>query len=84
MRIQVHIDRLVLDGLPVQNQDGSAIQEAIERELTRLLAEGGLSPDLASGGAFTNIRAETIKITENSPPKIGRKIAHAVYGGIGQ
>lgn len=84
MGIKVHIDRLVLDGLPIQNHESSAIQKAIENELTRLLAEGGLSPNLATGGAFTDIPLGAMKVVESSPPKIGKEIARAVYRGIGK
>lgn len=84
MRIQVYIDRLVLDGLPVQNHEGSAIREAIERELTRLLAEGGLSPELVTNGAFTDLPVGTMKVAESNSTKIGREIARTIHRGIGK
>ena len=31
MNITLHIDRLVLDGLPVQFQDGALLQAAVEK-----------------------------------------------------
>ena len=52
MNIHVHIERLVLDGLPVAPGRGDLVREAVEAELTRLLAEGGLVPGLTSGGAL--------------------------------
>jgi hypothetical protein len=84
MKIEVHIDWLVLEGLPVKKHDSPAIQEAIESELTRLLLEGRLSSNLATGGTFTNVPVESMEIAKNSPPKIGKEIARAVYRGIGE
>lgn len=84
MKIQVHIDRLVLDGLPVRNRESKAINEAIEKELTRLLAEGRLPEILETNGAFTRLPAGTMKVAENNPSMIGTEIARAIYRGIGQ
>ncbi len=35
MNINIHIERLVLDGLPVTGPDSSIVQVAIETELAR-------------------------------------------------
>ena len=48
MNINIHIERLVLDGLPVAGPDSSIVQVAIETELARALAGQGLSR-LSSG-----------------------------------
>ncbi|MGB9176690.1 MAG: hypothetical protein WCB46_08150 [Methanoregula sp.] len=84
MTIRVHIDRLVLDGVPVQRHEGPAVQRSLEKELARLLAEGGLSADLASGGAYPDIPAADMNISGSSAREIGKGIARAVYGGIGR
>jgi hypothetical protein len=82
--INIRIDRLVLDGLPVRDRDGPAIRKAVEAELTRLVAAGGLSPGLAAGGAFPGVRAGDMTVPGSSPAKIGKEIARTVYGGIGK
>jgi hypothetical protein len=84
MTIRVHIDRLVLEGMPVRSHEGPAVQKAVEKELTRLLAEGGLSADLASGGAYPEVPALNLTTSGSSPKEIGKGIARAVYGGIGR
>ena len=84
MSIKLHIERLVLDGLPVTRSQGPMVQAAVESELARLLAEGGLAQELATGGAVPSVRADTICSAERSPARIGRQIAGAVYGGIGR
>jgi hypothetical protein len=84
MTIRVHIDRIVLEGLPVRNREGPAVKMAVEQELARLFTEGGLSSGLASGGAFPDVPGRTMTISDTSPRKIGTEIARSVYGGIGR
>ena len=52
MNINVSIERLVLDGLPVSSAQGSLLGAAVETELARLLATGGLKMGLQFGGAW--------------------------------
>lgn len=82
--INVHIERLVLDGLPLTRSQGPQVQAAVEAELSRLMSEGGLAPELASGGAVPSVRADGIKSIGGSPAQIGRQIAKAVYEGVGR
>jgi hypothetical protein len=85
MNIQVHIERLVLDGVTVAPGDRPELQAAVETELARLLADGGLSPALLGGGAVPSVRTgETQLSPEGDAVGIGQQIAAAVYGGIGQ
>jgi hypothetical protein len=84
MSIKLHIERLVLDGLPVTRSQGPLVKAAVETELARLMAEGGLAQELASGGAVPSVRADGINSVGGSPARIGRQIAKAVYGGIGK
>lgn len=85
MRIQLHIDKLVLDGLPVDRTNGPAIKAAVEAELTRLLSRGGLTPELASGIAVPALRGGNIDASGKvEPSRLGRQIAGAVYRGIGR
>lgn len=85
MNINLHIDRLVLDGIPLVPGERPLLQAAVEAELTRLLANGGLSDALQSGGALYSVQAGRIQLTNNgSPARLGEQIAGAVYGGIGK
>ncbi len=84
MNIEVHIERLILDGLPIERSQGPYLQAAVEAELTRLLAENGLAPDLQSGGAVPKVWTNGIQLALGSGPiQIGTQIARSVYGGIG-
>lgn len=84
MNIELHIERLVLDGLPVAPRDRANLQVAVEAELTRLLATGGLQTELLSGGAIRSLGGGEIQATNNmSSLHLGNQIAHAVHSGVG-
>jgi len=85
MNIELHIERLVLDGLELAPHQNSRLQAAIETELTRLLGEGGLSGQLAQGGAHPRVGANSIQPQRGQGPgQLGNQIAGAVYGSIGK
>jgi hypothetical protein len=85
MNINLHIERLILDGLPIEARQGAVMKEAIEAELTRLLEAKGLSTSLQSGGTMSNLPASSIRINpEKNAAQIGQQIGQAVYGGIGK
>lgn len=84
MNIRIHIDRLILDGLPVTHSQGPLVQAAVEAELTRLFAENGLVSHLQTGIAVPSVRADAIQLTAgNGPTQLGTQIAQSVYSGIG-
>jgi hypothetical protein len=79
--VHLHIERLVLDGLPVSHHQGALVQAAIETELTRLLAEGNLGA--LPGGAVPHLRAASIQLTHDSQPAhLGHQIAQAIHSGL--
>jgi hypothetical protein len=81
MNIHVHIERLILDGLPVTTAQGPLVQAAIETELTRLLAEGDLSA--LSGGAVPHLPVASILLDpDNTPSHTGHQIAGALYSSL--
>ena len=70
MKIHVHIDRLVLEGLPVDRHSAPLIQEAVQTELSRLFADSGASSSLLSAGAMPSLRtvpdSHRLKVTDGS------------------
>jgi hypothetical protein len=83
MRINLHIERLVLDGLPEMGRPAH-VQAAVEAELARLLKAGRLNTDLLAGGAMSSIGAPAIRLTgETNAAQLGAALAGAVYSGIG-
>lgn len=83
--IQLHIERLVLDGLPMERAQGPLVRAALEAELARLLTENGLGAALASGGAMPSVPASAMHLASaGNPSDLGIGIARSVYGGIGR
>jgi hypothetical protein len=83
MNINLYIERIVLEGLPVEPGQRHLVQAALEAELARLIGENGLPPTLTSGGAWPTLRADGFGMTkETSPAQIGQQIAQSVYGGM--
>jgi len=78
MKITLHIERVVLDGMPLEHP--RTLRNAIERELAGRLREGGLSPEFRAGGAVSWVRGGAIEIGRGQN---AAQIAGAVYRGIG-
>jgi hypothetical protein len=84
MKVQIQIERLILDGLGLTPAQGALVQAAVETELTRLLRARGFAPALLHGGALPTLAAGSIQLAEQgSPAQIGTQIAQALMGGIG-
>ncbi|MBV9992204.1 MAG: hypothetical protein JOZ72_13045 [Alphaproteobacteria bacterium] len=85
MKIVLHIDRVVLDGLAVAGTDGPRLRRALARELTRLLADGGVAQGLSAGTVLPHIQAPRLSYAKREKPDaLGAKIAQAVHAGIGK
>ena len=83
MNINLHIERLILDGLPITPSQGPVVQAAVEAELTRLLTENGLAASLQTDLAVPSVRANGIQLTAGSnPAQMGTQIAQSVYSGM--
>lgn len=84
MNINLHIERMVLDGLQVSPRDRAQLQAAVEGELARLLGTDGLRSELLSGGTLRSLGAGEIHVTNQmSPVHLGNQIAQAVHSGVG-
>ena len=85
MKVRLHVERLVLEGIDLDAAGRPLLQAALETELGRLLAEGGVNPDLRAGGAMPAVRAAGFEMSgDGNAAGLGRQIARSVYGGIGQ
>lgn len=83
MNLNLHIERLILDGLPLGDGQGAQVQQAVERELTWLLMAGELQNAWQSGGNVHRLQTAGIQIAqETRPTRLGEQIAGAVYGGL--
>jgi hypothetical protein len=85
MNIELHIERLILDGLPVSAAQGPLVQAAIETELARLLGDDARLSQLSTGFAVNRVTGENFHLTRDAhPATLGHQIARAVRGSIGK
>lgn len=79
--IELHIDELVLRGLPGAQHD--RIAAAVEAELQRLLDESGLPPSLAEVGRLPTVQVDNLRLAAGTKPAaIGTQIAGAIYSSL--
>ncbi|NPD27111.1 hypothetical protein [Corallococcus exiguus] len=79
-RISLHIDELVLHGVPPAHR--VQVGEAVRQELARLLAQDGLPTGLS--GAVPRVDAGAVHVTPGAAPEsLGTQVARAVYSGLG-
>lgn len=84
MKIELHIERVLLDGVPMTSAQAPLVRRAIEQELARLLTADGLSREFQRGAAVSRVNAGTLRLSkENRPARLGQDIARAVHAGIG-
>ena len=83
--VNLHIERLVLDGITLSVRERAVLGTAVTTELTRLIAESGLPAGMPAGGIVPTIPAGAIQLgNDNNPARLGQQIAQAVYGGNGR
>jgi hypothetical protein len=79
--VELHIDELILDGLPFAQRD--RIAAAVEAELQRLLEEGGLPEPLAGGGTLFEVQVGDLPLASGiRPSAVGAQIAGTIYSHI--
>ena len=83
MNIQVHIERLVLDGLPAGVHDGASIQLAVQVELARLLSQPAAPLPFRSSSTRSCVRAGSIRLHRDSQPSdTAAQIAVAIHSAL--
>lgn len=85
MNVNLHIERLVLDGITLSVRERALLGTAVSDELTRLISEGGLPAGLPASGIVPSVPAGAIQLgSDHNPARLGQQIAQAVYGGNGR
>jgi hypothetical protein len=82
MRLDLHIDRILVQGIDLGAADQAALKAALGAELQRLLSQTA-SPAglLQSGGLHGRVAGGTIAAATR-PTQLGREIAAAVHRGL--
>ena len=84
IEFNLHIERLVLDGVDIASGQGDLLQASVMNELTQLFNSGGLSSNLVGGASLTGVATSSIQLSTGKPQSLGQQIAHSVYGSIGR
>jgi hypothetical protein len=82
--INLHIERLVLEGLPVGTNEGPLIRAAVEAELARLLERDGAAERFVHDRALAVVRADPILGTASGQDPLGAQIGRAIHGAVGR
>jgi hypothetical protein len=79
--VQLYIERIVIDGVPLSRAEAGQLRGAVEAELARLLAAG---PHVAwSEAALHSVTAPAIAVgAPVRPLELGRAIAHSVHASL--
>jgi hypothetical protein len=82
--ISVHIERLVVDGLPLTAAQAARMQRALERELARLIARHGDVAAWAGGAAqpTAGVASPALPWDAARPYQLGRALAHRVFTSL--
>ena len=79
--INLHIDRLVLDGIGQLNSGQLAL--GLEKELHRLISTKGLHASLRQSASIQQINAKPISLSNSvRGHRLGQRIANSVYRGM--
>lgn len=78
MNIRVHIEQLVLEGLPANDLHRGSIRKAVAAELTRLLGAEGMTAVTSRHEAHSS-PAHLILVRPNEAASLGSQIGAAVY-----
>jgi hypothetical protein len=74
----VHIEQLVVSGLPLTLAQGVQLQAALERELAGLLARERLGP--GPGYSERVLAAPEVRVAASAAPaRLGRDVARSVF-----
>ena len=83
MRIELHIDRLVLDGTGIERGRAALLGEALEAELSRLLTGAPPSSWPQSRDLRRLAAARPIRLgPPGDVPGLARGVAHSVHGAL--
>ena len=82
MRIELHIDRLVLDGTGIEPGRATMLGEALEAELSRLLT-GAPPSSWPQSRQLRRLAAPPIRLgPPGDVPGLARGVAHSVHGAL--
>jgi hypothetical protein len=84
MRVELRIDRLVLEGIDLPAGQHQLVGAHVQAELARLLRDGRLPARIAQGGATAVLAAGEFRLGGGrlGAQQLGNEIGRALYEGI--
>ena len=82
MNINLHIERLVLEGVDISVDEHKALQQNIIAELTQTLSSDSVAIDRCSGLFQAHTKVSEIQLGKDKLVRLGSDIAQALYRGI--
>ena len=82
MNINVHIDRLILDGVDLDGLDPSVLSRDVQTALHDLLVQRGLHDSFATEGSWGSIRGGDLYGMTSPRERLGAGIASAIHAGL--
>lgn len=79
MDIELHIEHILLEGIPLEPSQRGVLHAAIEIELARLLQNATLSSESVQGYSVPLVRAGNLSMTDRDPQSLGGQIAEKIY-----
>lgn len=78
----VRIDTIVIDGLPLDAAGPSALRDAVQLELVRLLGGGTAHSVPGTNVAVGRLSAEPLRQASSHPHELGGQIARSIAGTL--
>jgi hypothetical protein len=83
MNLNLHIERLIVEGLPLEWRERRTLQAAIERQLAHLLATHGIPRGLRTPGSAAALVAPAMRLgAETGAQPTGALIGASIYAGL--
>jgi hypothetical protein len=80
--INIHIDRIVLDGITLSAHDEPRFREVLQTELHRLITSEGLPGTFDNGANVPRVSSEMGTPAQSNPTRLGTQLAQATYKGM--
>ena len=81
--IFLHVERMVLSGMPLTGAQAARIQGTMERELGRLFAARGNLAWRGAGTVVPTAKAPKVYWDAKHPERLGRALARSVFASFG-
>jgi hypothetical protein len=83
MNVNLHIERLVLEGFSMDRPDAKVVRDALQTELMLLFAESEIQASFFGSRTAPAVQAQPLPLeSTSSPSRLGGAIAHSVYGAV--